>query len=174
MFLVSENGARPRLDSRAEEAESQRQKESGGLIHGHMVPVVQVEKKYTYQEGSANMKIQKQTLKNRDYSTHPMFARKMKYSLALSSAVRDFILPHRYIDVELVSDGIVIKPTDDTNKYKLTISKGGQASFSWTYADRFLQLPYKAKYDITKLDDGCLLIVVNHAPKKVGLDERKI
>lgn len=40
MFLVSENGARPRLDSRAEEAESERQKESGGLIHGHSVSVV--------------------------------------------------------------------------------------------------------------------------------------
>lgn len=86
----------------------------------------------------------------------PLYIKRFGGTIAIPSIARDFILPHRYIRVNVTDDLVVLTPTNDENFYKLSISKDGQTRVAWRYANTFCPLPEKIEIPLTLNEDGTL------------------
>lgn len=78
-------------------------------------------------------------------------------SLTLSAAVRDEILPRRYVFIDVEDGGIAITPTEDEHAYKVTITYG-QAKISLCRALHFASVPDRERLCVIKREDGSLFI----------------
>ncbi len=111
------------------------------------------------------MKIEKRTPKSTKTRTKNCYGKKFGGAISVTASVRDAILPHRYIEVEIVSpDSVLLLPTDNQNAYKLTICSG-QARFAWRYAEHLLNIPEGVELPITKNGDGSLTMNIPKAVK---------
>lgn len=98
-----------------------------------------------------------------------LYAKKHIRTLSVTAAVRDRILPHRYVEVEVTPDGcVVFTPTDRESAYKLTISSCGQAKMSWSYTDHIVPLRDGVEIPIIELDDGRLKMLTQGVATKHG------
>lgn len=75
--------------------------------------------------------------------------------LRLSSPVRDSILPHRFVRIEILNNELKIIPSDCPDDYRLTIANG-QASFSCDYLINLVDIPLKTRIPISQSEDGTI------------------
>lgn len=88
------------------------------------------------------------------------FVKRHNAILNLSSAVRDSILPHEYVQIEVENDDIVFIPTDDESKYKVSIPSKGQrqAKICIFYASGFIKIPIGIRLYGDRRSDGAIVI----------------
>lgn len=75
----------------------------------------------------------------------------------LSSGVRDLILPHKYVFIDVDGDGITLTPTDDENAYKVAIFNG-QAKLCLCKAMNYACIPKRERIIVEQREDGSLFV----------------
>lgn len=89
------------------------------------------------------------------------YAKRHIYSLLLNARARDFILPYRHVNYEVLDESrLLLTPTNDEDGYKLSIAKNGSASITWCHAEHFFSIPENEVCPITFEDDGSLILHV--------------
>lgn len=71
------------------------------------------------------MKLEKETYYHHKKQGKTAFARLSRYSLTLSCIVRDWILPHRFVKIDIDdSKNIILTPTNSTSEYCVSVFNG--------------------------------------------------
>lgn len=108
---------------------------------------------------------------NRKYNaiySERMYGKLYDRSINITAKARDYILPHRFVNIDIDADNgcIHLFPTDNENTgYKLTIPGNGRsmARINYCYAQKVLALPEKTEMPITLNDDGSLTMRITCA-----------
>ena len=87
-----------------------------------------------------------------------IFLRKHGNTVNLSSALRDRILPHLYVFVDVEDGMLILEPTDNQEGYKLVVSESGQAKMTYKKAAKFLELPDKTRIYGFASSDGKIVL----------------
>lgn len=82
-------------------------------------------------------------------------------NMNMSAVLRDAILPHTHIRVDIDGSKVTLIPTFDENDYKLCIEKSGRMGFAWFHAARFIQIPEKTKFIVKRNEDGNFSFDIN-------------
>lgn len=137
--------------------------ERGMCIGGPYLPrlYAEMEQKYCTQRSCSKMTIQKGNRTNniRQWNGKPIeaYMRRSHNNLWFSSTLRDYILPKRYVSVDVTKDGIVLMPCDDESTYKVSLSNN-QASISGCVIAGTVEIKQGIRYPAKLLDDGSILI----------------
>jgi hypothetical protein len=87
----------------------------------------------------------------------------------VTALVRDAILPHRFLKVDICEEGIIIIPSDCKDDYKLTVSDCGQSKFACSYLLNFIDIPESVELPVEKREDGSLLVTIKKSGDPHGL-----
>ena len=91
------------------------------------------------------------------------FVRPNGRSLSISSEVRDWILPHRFVRVSVEEEVIILAPTDDTSEYRVTITNG-QAKIAYDSLRNVVELNPKYRYPAEKVDEKIIISLLEGYP----------
>lgn len=76
----------------------------------------------------------------------------------LSAAVRDSILPHQFVDVDVEGDKIVLHPTDNEKSYKVKCGRNGQMKLCCQKLNHFIQIEEGVRHLASILENGDIII----------------
>lgn len=94
------------------------------------------------------------------------FVNRTRRQFNLSAAVRDAILPHNYVEVEINGNTITIKPTDTVTEYKLNLGGGQQGRITCCKILNYIQIPENTRLMATLNEDGTITIYVGQKVAK--------
>lgn len=102
------------------------------------------------------MRVQRQRCRRTDKASQGgFFVNKQTGAFNCSAEVRDAIIPHKYVFIDIEDNRVIITPTDDEAGYKVSICHG-QAKITYQAANRVLPLKNKVRIYGEKRQDGTL------------------
>ena len=96
----------------------------------------------------------------RVYKEQDFFATRSGQTINLSSAVRDAILPFRYVEISVANSKITIKPVNDDTEYKICLGGGRQAKLTYNRLEKLIEVPQGIRFPAERNEDGTITIQV--------------
>lgn len=104
------------------------------------------------------MRINKAYIKNKDGNKIGFVSFSFAH-MSISAAVRDWIIPHTRIFVDIDNSGnLIITPTNDPNGFVAYISKTGQMKVSALTILKHVDVVESVRYKCFKREDGLIIV----------------